>query len=652
MSAAKWLLMVDWNGDERFAGADDDVTSAALGLSLTHMRDLASDHIGAAKLRLQLRNADHKYSPPNSASPLAGKLHPGRKVWLRAAYPCDEFDGIARSSLAQRAPTYGSAYRWTAQKGEFRIAAAGKGATAVGSGAGWRIATLDFGHGDMSIGAYFTKGSNAAHHGGLAFRCADGDNYLYARFTGGAAEIRKTQAGADTLLASEPLAWADNRRRFVQAVLRADSIRVFVDGRQVVEANSDFNKTASAHGLHCDGAANHLWQQFGGWASLFYGSVDVIDPRPNTDDQRCLISASDDMDRLRAVTLYMYASTPMPQTSGAILKDILNYAGVDRALRRLDGGLTLVPGNWSPPLWGARAIDEIHRLQDEEDGFVYIDGRGFWRLENRAHRGNPPHNAARATLQAQNDGRNPYFSRLEWSDGVSNIENKVFVRIRDATNHGYATAWTLGETIRFKAGETREFLAESKDYDIVNGHLAPLPTLDYAANTNADGSGTNITAQLAVTHPSTDTYTGKGTLIRVRFGDTAGYLTRLALRTFSALTFNAPLLVMADDAPSQAAYGQRIRSINARWTRQADIALATAKRRLSRKKTPRTALKATLLNGSDANTLLTLQAEMSDRLSVRYPAMGISADFFVEGHRLEVSEGWSRIERALLLQQA
>ena len=103
-------------------------------------------------------------------------------------------------------------------------------------------------------------------------------------------------------------------------------------------------------------------------------------------DQRCFISASDEMDRLRAVTLYMYASTPMPQTSDAILKDILNYAGVDAALRRLDGGLTLVPGSWSPPLWGRRAIDEIHRLQDEEDGFVYIDGRGYWRMENRAHR--------------------------------------------------------------------------------------------------------------------------------------------------------------------------------------------------------------------------------------------------------------------------
>ena len=32
MSAAKWLLMVDWNGDERFAGAYDDVTGATLGV--------------------------------------------------------------------------------------------------------------------------------------------------------------------------------------------------------------------------------------------------------------------------------------------------------------------------------------------------------------------------------------------------------------------------------------------------------------------------------------------------------------------------------------------------------------------------------------------------------------------------------------------
>ena len=113
MSDAKWKLMADWQGDGEFAGADDDITPATLGLSLRHMRDMRSEYINPARLDIRLANFDHKYSPPNTASPLFGALKPGRKVWLRAAFPCDEFGDIAGTSLADHAPEYGAAYRWT-----------------------------------------------------------------------------------------------------------------------------------------------------------------------------------------------------------------------------------------------------------------------------------------------------------------------------------------------------------------------------------------------------------------------------------------------------------------------------------------------------------------------------------------------------------
>ena len=87
MTEVKWKMMVDWSGDGRFAGADDDITSATLGLSLRHMRDLKTEYMGAARLDIRLANSDHKYSPPNAASPLSGSLKPGRKLWLRAAFP-------------------------------------------------------------------------------------------------------------------------------------------------------------------------------------------------------------------------------------------------------------------------------------------------------------------------------------------------------------------------------------------------------------------------------------------------------------------------------------------------------------------------------------------------------------------------------------
>ena len=648
MSEAKWKLMVDWQGDGRFAGANDDITHATLGLSLRHMRDLKTEYMDAARLDIQLANHDHRFSPPNPASPLSGNLKPGRKVWLRAAFPCDEFGGTSGTSLAGRTPEFGRAYRWTTANNDFRIAANG-GAETNGAHAGQRVATMDFGLADMSFGCEYTRGSDATRHGGLTLRYIDTDNFLYARFMSDKIQVRKVEQDTDTLLAETALQWNAGEKRFVQVELHGDLIRVFVDSQQVIATRSTFNTSATRHGLYCDGVADHLWQQFGGWGSLFYGDIHSIDPQPGT--SQCHIRAYDEMRRLEDITLYMYATSPFPQTSDEILSDMLHYAGVDSERKMLDTGIELVPQRWSPSLWGVQAADEIRRLQDEEDGFIYVDGHGYWRLENRSHREIAPHTTAKAVLHS-GSGSDPYFSTLEWSDGVDNVENKLFMRIRDTTNHGHRTVWALSETPYFSAGETREFLAESKDFDVVGGQLPPQPNTDYSANTQADGAGTNITSQLSVTYPSIRLYNGRGTLIRVKFGNTAGYLTRLGMRTINARTYNAPLLLTAENKRSQGDYGQRIRTIDARWTREAQRAQATLDRRLARRASPSTALRITMPIGSDANTLAMLQLRLSDRVAMRYKEMGVNGDFFVEGHTLEVAQGGKRFKRTLILRQS
>ncbi len=197
---------------------------------------------------------------------------------------------------------------------------------------------------------------------------------------------------------------------------------------------------------------------------------------------------------------------------------------------------------------------------------------------------------------------------------------------------------------------SREFLAESKSYDIVAGQRSPVENTDYDANTAQNGSGTDISGELTVTHPNTADFNGKGTLIRVKFGATAGYMTLLILRTLNALTFDDPVLVLAEDATSKSSYGRRIKSIGARWTRETTVAQATADARLSRKKDPKTVLNIVVPNGSQANMMLILQRGFSDRVTMSYSDMGVNGDFFVEGHRIVVSEGWTRVTRELLLQ--
>ena len=111
-------------------------------------------------------------------------------------------------------------------------------------------------------------------------------------------------------------------------------------------------------------------------------------------------------------------------------------------------------------------------------------------------------------------------------------------------------------------------MAEKKTYDILAGQLFPVENTDYDANTAQDGSGTDISSQITVSHPNTSDFNGRGTIVRVKFGATAGFLTLLNLRTLNALTFDDPVIVLAEDSTSKTAFGQRIKSIVARWTRE------------------------------------------------------------------------------------
>ena len=108
--------------------------------------------------------------------------------------------------------------------------------------------------------------------------------------------------------------------------------------------------------------------------------------------------------------------------------------------------------------------------------------------------------------------------------------------------------------------------------------------------------------------------------------------------------------MLAEDATSKSTFGQRIKSIEARWTREVDVAQATVDNRLARRKDPKTALNVVVLNGSRANMMSILQRGFSDRVTVSYSDMGINEDFYVEGHKITVGEGWTMVTGEFLLQ--
>lgn len=99
---ASYTVLVDWDNDGAYTSAGEDVTLRVVEaepITIERGRDqaraLAPPMAGSAALSLDNRSRD--YSPENAASPLAGKLLPGRRVRVRAvdgATNVDLFTGI------------------------------------------------------------------------------------------------------------------------------------------------------------------------------------------------------------------------------------------------------------------------------------------------------------------------------------------------------------------------------------------------------------------------------------------------------------------------------------------------------------------------------------------------------------------------------
>jgi hypothetical protein len=87
---AAYKVYVDWTGNGTFTDPGDDVTSRTLDgrtpLVIRYGRDQARalSPTSPGEVNLELNNISRDYSPENSSSPLAGRVLPGRDVYIKA----------------------------------------------------------------------------------------------------------------------------------------------------------------------------------------------------------------------------------------------------------------------------------------------------------------------------------------------------------------------------------------------------------------------------------------------------------------------------------------------------------------------------------------------------------------------------------------
>ncbi len=668
MTNPRWRIWVDWDDDGLWGETHEDITGDVMALHWNWGQPLATPaHVpewaGTAGLSLTLRNHDHKYSPKNGSSPLSGDLQTGRKVWAAFAYPYDDFDGGEGSDLAGRGAPVGDGLAWVKETtGSSGLALAGGRAQPV-AGVGEAVYTLDFGEADAHLGFRYYRVSSA--RSGVVLRFINQWDYLRVRFGAAGTVLEDITWGyATSLRRGDALTAGVNY--LIEIELHGNSVRLFatdLDGgtaerKEILDGQGNAaNLAATKHGLWHDGAAAagaDRWDDFGGWRSFFYGGLEQIAPDWDAGlGDICRLRAADELERLGRTTLFNLLSG-RNLDSGAIAGHILTWAGFSPNHRRLDDGPALVAAE-PRALWRVPVRTALYALQREDDGFIYLDGGGYFRLESAGHRQTGPHTTPRATFR-DTLAASPYFSRLAWDEGSAGVEEAVIFRYWRADNLGAQEIWRLRETPAIPAGESRDFLAESGSYDVVDRLRLPLAATDYTAHSQADGKGTDLTGSVAVSLPYASGhdgagYQGKGTLVRVanNHATATAYITLLRLRADRAYQDFEATSYRAGDSTGpggRPAPGVSAGSVDCRFIDNYAAARRGAEARQSRRNRPRPRLTLTLPNGDGKNLMQVVHRVLSDRIRVVSDDLGIDGDFFIEGMELRAvartGQVWAR----------
>lgn len=644
MARPHYQVLIDWSGDSEFDDADEDVTADVVLVNIDRLRDPITDYMNGTVLDLQLNNADHKYSP--SKGTITG-LQPGRKVWVRMWYPYDDFIGAVDTGLDAHTPDLDSEWAWVEVAGDWSLD--GSGAAQTASAEARLTAAMEFNDADVTVYTRLTKGASNVKVGICVRMSSGGGDYAQVIIDGSTLFLDKRVSSSTSTVASTSHSWANGTTKDLWVQIHGNRFRIYINN--ILELDVELDDAAlngnTRHGLYSRGSTNSKWENFGGFRSLFFGKIDTIKPRPRPGAEYCYIRAVDDFEIARATTLFMASDASFPQQTKDILDDVLDFMDIASDARILDFGEHLVPNDgedFSGPSWNVDALSAIQKLQDEEDGFIYIDGYGFWRFEDYGHKLSPEHKTPKSIYKDTDDGTNPYFEDLSWEDGVEYIENVIDMQIAPGTDGATANFFSMKEVPFFNAAESRDFLVEAT-FDAIAEEIAPVVTTDYTANTKADGSGSDLSGNLTVSLPDPTRFNGKGALIRVVWGSTPGYLTKLDMRADVVVTFDDAIKVQREDSASITDHGRRVGSLTARFIREVAQAGLAIERRLDRREALRTRLTLKLNGGTKETMSAMIHRQMGDMVTVTYSDMGIDEDFSIEG------ESWSIVEAGRVFTQ-
>ena len=170
--------------------------------------------------------------------------------------------------------------------------------------------------------------------------------------------------------------------------------------------------------------------------------------------------------------------------------------------------------------------------------------------------------------------------------------------------------------------------------------IIPVSITDYKANTLADGTGEDRTANISLTM-SAFAETAKLTLTNT--GTDLVYITLLKVRG-DAYSDGSQTTRKAVDSSSQLDYNKRVKKLDGKFLNTIDQAQDYCDFVLARFKEPHGNVKVSLVNQTEALLTQILVRKLSDRVRVVNAQLGLDDEYFINKQSWRISEGGKLIE--------
>lgn len=302
----------------------------------------------------------------------------------------------------------------------------------------------------------------------------------------------------------------------------------------------------------------------------------VRDIRPQPDRQHVVISGYDGIDwldsqnvpQLALQTNYAVsaaikdlidaAAWPFEDTSGWILG--VSELGVDTYL-----GSSIIEDNGDelPYFWGDPELTVWEQIGDIGEAFAgnpFVANDGTFAYNDRSNPGDKVLSLTQAEILRDIEMPQP------WDELRNDIRITGYPRQATAAN---TELWKLNYVPLIGAGETLTIWAEHNvegERCPASSITTPASTTDYTANTLADGTGTDKTAQIAIVK----TVYATMTKLAITNNDAAGvYLTLCKLRGTGLYAYSG-VTVVDTDTTSIAEYGKQTLRIGSVWLQKTD----------------------------------------------------------------------------------